>query len=428
MKRFVTGLIMLFLFVVPALAGDPTIKPGETLNLEQCLAIAEANHPELRAGQARTDASGAVIRQNQAALKPSLDASSGFRNSDGDNTTSASVTVSQLLSDGGKTRSAVEAAKFSRDSTAQALYRTEQTVAYDVKEAYFGLLQARWDYDVARETVDVYQEQLDKARAGYEAGTVARSDVTAAEVDLGQARLERTRARSAVEVARATLLNTMGILDAPDDFSIQDMREHSAFSLPFQEAFDRAKSSRPDLKAQELTLRAEKLNVQYQAKGLSPTLSAYGGYDWADGSSSDTDEWEAGLTLSIPLYDGGLTSAKVDEARAKVAGTQADYESLVQEVALEVRTALLNIDEAWENIGTTELTVAQAKENLDLATGRYRVGVGNSLEVSQAAEDYSQAKKDSNQALYDYKLALARLEKAMGADLTGKTGQTREAE
>lgn len=419
---------MLFLLTTPILAETKPIEPGESLTLERCLSIALAHHPDLRAGQARKDASGAVIRQNKAGLRPSLSASSGFNNSGGDNTTSAGVTVTQLISDGGKTSSAIDAARFSLDSTAKTLERARQAVAYDVKEAYFGLLQSQWDHEVARESVEVYREQLDKARAGYEAGTVARSDVTAAEVDLGQAKLDRTRARSAVDVARATLLNSMGILDAPEGFSIQDMRDHKAFSLSFKDAFERAKDSRPDLNAQKLSLRAAEETVRYQAKGLAPTLSAYGGYDWADGDNADRDEWEAGLTLSIPIYDGGLTSAKVDEARADLAATQAGYDSQLQSVALEVRTALLAIEEAWENIGTTELTVGQAKENLDLATGRYRVGVGNSLEVSQAAEDYSESKKDYNRALYDYKLALARLEKAMGTPVAETTGQNGKVE
>lgn len=427
MKKLLSGLIVLLLLAPPTLAAD-RIESGEVLDLERCLAIAMANHPDLRAGQARTDASGAVIRQNEAALKPSLDASSSYRDREGDDTTSASVTVNQLLSDGGKSRAAVRAAEFSRDSSARSLERTGQTVAYDVKDAYFGLLRSRWNHQVARETVEVYQEQLDKARASYDAGTVARSDVTAAEVDLGQARLDMTRTRSAVSVARATLLNTMGVLDAPSDFTIEDMRDHEAFSLSFEEAFNRAKDRRPDLKAQEFSLRAAEETIRYRAKGLNPELSAYGGYDWADGNGSDEDKWEAGVTLSIPLYDGGLTSARTDEARADLAQTQAEYDALLQQVALEVRTALLDIDEAWENIATTELTVRQARENLDLATGRYRVGVGNPLEVSQAAEKYSQAKKDYNEALYDYKLALAGLEKAMGTPVTTTTGQNGKAE
>lgn len=427
MKLFATGFIVLIL-ATSALAGTQTIEPGEILNLERCLAIAGVGHPELRAAQARTDASGALIRENEAGLNPSLEASSSFRDRDGEDTTSTSLTVKQLISDGGKTRSSVKASGYSRDSTAQTLERTRQTVAYNVKNAYFGLLRARWDYEVARETVDVYREQLEKAQAGYEAGTVARSDVTAAEVDLGQARLERTRTRSAVGVARATLLNVMGVLAAPDDFSIEDMRDYVEFSLSFDDAFSTAKSNRPDLKSREFSLRAAEETVRYRAKALNPELSAYGGYDWTDGSDSNTDEWEAGLTLSIPIYDGGLTSAKTDQARADLAETRADNDALIQQVALEVRTALLNIDEAWENIGTTELTVRQATENLELATGRYRVGVGNSLEVSQAAEDSSQAKKDYNQALYDYKLALALLEKAMGTPVAETTGQTGEAE
>lgn len=427
MNRFVTMLLFFFLAGPALAAGTGPIGPGETLTLDRCLEIAVAFHPDLRGDQARVDSSKAQIGQNAAALRPSVDISSSFRTTGGEDRTSAGLTVSQLLTDGGRTGSAIRAAEFNRDSTVHTLERTRQTVAYDVKEAYFRLLQARWDAEVAQETVDVYQEQLDKARASYEAGTVARSDVTAAEVDLGQAKLERTRARAAVNVARATLLNAMGLLDAPSDVAVEDMRDYQAFALSFDEAFARAQTDRPDLKALQASINSDKQSVRYQTKGLNPELSVYGGYDWADGSSAGTDEWQAGLTLSIPVYDGGLTSAKVDQARADLGATQAEYDSRLQLVALEVKTALLNIDEAWENIGTTELTVRQARENLDLATGRYRVGVGSPLEVSQAAEKYSQSQKDYNRALYDYRLALAGLEKAMGTSvaLTVRAGEAK---
>ncbi len=422
MNKFATTLCLLFLLAGTAMGTTAPIGPGETLDLQRCLEIAATFHPDLRGDQARVTASKARIGQNEAALKPSVNASSSFHRADGDDNTSAGITVSRLLTDGGKTNAAIRASQFSRDGTIHSLERTGQTVAYDVKEAYYGLLQAQWNAEVAGETIDVYREQLAKARAGYEAGTVARSDVTAAEVDLGQSKLERTRARSAVNVARATLLNAMGLLDGPADFSIEDIRDHDLFSLRFDEAFKRARTERPDLKALESAIRSDEETIRHQAKGLNPELSVYGGYDWADGDTSDKDEWEAGLTLSLPLYDGGLTSARLDEARADLTATQAEYDSRLQLVALEVKTALLDIEEAWENISITELTVRQAKENLDLATGRYRVGVGSPLEVSQAAEDYSESKKDYNQALYDYKLALAGLEKAMGTSVVETEG------
>ena len=87
---------------------------------------------------------------------------------------------------------------------------------------------------------------------------------------------------------------------------------------------------------------------------------------------------------------------------------------------------MLDIEEARENLKLTELLVRQARENLELATGRYRVGVGNSLEVSQAAENYSQAQKTRYNAIYQYHQASASLEAAMGRDLAPWTTEDKK--
>ena len=427
MKGFAALLLLLSFFAGSAKATTP-IEPGALLDLETCLAIALANHPDLRSGEARSDGAEALVRQKESALKPAVELSSSFKEQEGGNNTTAGATVRQLLADGGRAKAILLATQYGRDGKGQDLERTRQTVVYDVKEAYFGLLKARKNYLVALETTEVYREQLDKAKVSYETGTVARSDVTAAQVDLSQAELDVIKTRSAREIARAELEKKLGLLDVPDDYDIVEIQDDREASLSFEEAFARARDFRPDLKSLELSLREGEETIRYQGLGLNPQLSAYGGYDWNDSDSGgDNGQWEVGLSLAIPLYDGGLVAAKTDEARASLAEKEADYDSLLQRVALEIRTALLEIDKARQNIVATEMIVLQARDNLDLSLGRYAVGVGQHLEVSQATEDYSEARKDANAALYDYSLALASLEKALGAEIERAEEKTKEA-
>ena len=127
--------------------------------------------------------------------------------------------------------------------------------------------------------------------------------------------------------------------------------------------------------------------------------------------------FRSGISLEFPLYDGGLTKAKVRQARGELEKSQANLESLRQDVVLEVEQAYSELRNSEEAIGAAEKIVEQAKENLDLANGRYEVGVGSPVEVTDATENYMDAQKDYYGSLYDYRLALAALEKAIGGAL-----------
>lgn len=114
------------------------------------------------------------------------------------------------------------------------------------------------------------------------------------------------------------------------------------------------------------------------------------------------------------LYDGGATAARTEASRADLEITRASQEEQRNSVRLEVETALLDLETAQEQVRNAETALGQAEENLGLAQGRYRVGVGTSLEVTDAAEKYSSARKALVQARYDRQVAAAALVKALG--------------
>ena len=137
---------------------------------------------------------------------------------------------------------------------------------------------------------------------------------------------------------------------------------------------------RQDYKAANRRTLAGKAEVRSAARASSPSLSLRGGYS-AGGEeiSSLSSEWNVGLSLNVPVVDGGAASARTDIARAQVRSLEAAREALRQNILLEVRKAVLNIRNARERIRIAGLTVAQAEENYSLAEGRYRTGVGDSL-------------------------------------------------
>lgn len=412
MILYLSLLFVTALLVAPARAA----LPDDTLTLERCLEIALSANPDLAAEEASLRGAEAVVDQKRAPLRPSLSLSSTHKQSEGSDNTSAELAVSQLVSDGGRSELALRSALLDRDETRDGVVRRRQQLVYDVKAAYYDVLKALWNLDAAEETRELNEKQLRQAQAAYEAGVAPKSDVTAARVDLGQARLDATKAASALALSRSALGKTLGT-ELPPLFSVVEPEIAPPPSREEDEALERALSLRPDLRAKAKALRAAELNVTYAARERSAQLSTSGGYGWSDG---DDGQWQMSLRLSVPLADGGLVSARTAEARAALDRARAQEASLRQTVIHEVRQALLSLREAEENLATTELNLDQAQENLDLAQGRYGVGVGSSLEVSQAAEAFTRARKNRNDALFDYHLALADLERATGSSVTAE--------
>jgi outer membrane protein TolC len=126
------------------------------------------------------------------------------------------------------------------------------------------------------------------------------------------------------------------------------------------------------------------------------------------------NSWNAGVTLSAPLYEGGLTRGRVGEALANQRSLEARRDLLRQALLLEVHQAYADLEGASARIIVMESSLKTARESLELAEGRYGAGVGPSIEVTDAQVAAVKAETDYVQALYDYQLAVARLFKAMG--------------
>jgi outer membrane protein TolC len=184
--------------------------------------------------------------------------------------------------------------------------------------------------------------------------------------------------------------------------------------MTFKDALDRAYTGRPDLKSIEARKMATERSIDLAKKGYYPVLTGNASYS-RSGEGFPLDEgWSIGAAVTFPVFNGFLTRSQVEEAKANLDIINANEETLRQSVFLEVQQAYLNLTEAGDRIVTAELTVQQATENFEIATGRYAAGVGNPIEVTDAEVNLINAKTTHIQALYDYKIARASLEMAMG--------------
>jgi outer membrane protein len=436
MRRLIYLLLLLILTPHPS-AAQETIKEGEVLNIDRCIEIAIIKHPNISAQKGAILASRSRVGEAESNYYPQIGASAGYSRihsitnnsgavSTGINGTSSGsfggsfdqysggFTLSQNIYDFGRTSTQVNIQKLNLNSSSSDLETVTEQIIFNVKQAYYGLLQAQRNSIVAAETVKQFQQHLEQAQGFYEVGTKPKFDVTKAEVDLSNSKLSLIKAENAVKVARVTLNNALGVPDAPE-YSIEDNLSFQKYPVTFEAAIDQAYKNRPDLQSTVAKRMAAEKTVDRAKRDYLPFLTGNAGYSVGGNRISSLDEgWNVGVAMSFPVFNGFITKNQIEEAKGNLDTARANEDALKQGILLDVQQAYLNLNVAEDSIATTELTVKQATENFDIANGRYAAGVGNPIEVTDAEVLLSNAKTANIQALYDYKIARASLEKAMG--------------
>jgi outer membrane protein len=422
MKKIIFTFI--FAFLPAMLFAGQTIVPGETLDLDKCLSIAITNHPDIIASQSNYEASRSRVGQAKSAYMPQVSGTAEYSKYDQDTSYdidqsgpfdkyNTGFNLDLMLYDFGRTSSEVGVRKRESDSYSALFIDTKSQVILGVKKAYYGLLQAKDTLDARSSTVAKFGQHLDQAKKLYEVGFKPRIDVTKAEVDLGQARLDLIKARNTYLSNRLVLANAMGIASTPD-FEIDSSPKFIDISIDEEAALERAYQNRPDLKSAMAKVEAAEMNVKLANAGHYPLLTGAAGYGWNGDDFPLKNEWNAGASLTIPIFTGFNVKYSVEEARANQKSQMAAVESIRQGIRLDVTQAILSITEVRKQIDVARETLAYAKQNRELAEGRYAERVGNAIEVTDAITSETNAATSYASALYEYRVAVANLEKAMG--------------
>jgi TolC family type I secretion outer membrane protein len=429
MQRVIALILLLMFISISDVGADEIIKKGETLSLQRCIEISLQRQPDILASASTVDANRSRVGQAQANYYPQINLSSGYsrisplsgaaragstRTSSGNyDQYSNSASLSQNIYDFGRTSTQIKIRDLNLDSSRSDLENVSEQTVLNVKQAYYGVLAAIRNAAVAAESVKQFQLHLEQAKGFFEAGTKPKFDVTKAQVELGNAKLNLITAENSLKISRVVLNNTMGVPDAPE-YEIEDNLNFIKYEIPFDKALKTAYANRPDLKSLILQRQAAESSIELAVKDYYPSLSGNASYNWSGEKFPLDHGWTAGATLSFPLFSGFLTKYQVEESKANLNVIRANEETLRQGVLLDIQQAYLNLQQAEEKIGVAELNVKQAEENLEIANGRYSAGVGNPIELTDAEVSLINAKTAYNQALYDHKVALANLEKAMG--------------
>ena len=418
------------------------------LSMVDALNIALAQNGTILKAKNDLEASYGVVVQTRAIVLPtaqfsaqyeavqntSIDAPAGGGFQLGqDQTWTAQVRVVQSIYQGGQLLSALRSARLQKD---QAMLQYQTVIADTLlatRVAYYDTLVATQQIVVNEASVDLLTKELVDQQHRYDAGTVPRFNVLRAEVAVANARPPLIHARNDYRIAKNALSNLLGY-NLPNEvwddvpLNLTGLLDDAPYQVDLPLAIQQALKDRTELGALQKAEALSQEGVVNANAGYKPTLQIFGGY--GDRNSEFTSDlsvqrygWFAGAQASWDLFDGMLTRGRVMQAKALREKSQTDLADRGRQIELEVRTSYSSFVEAREVLDSQEKVQEEAEESLRLAKARADAGTGTQLDVLDAETSLTQARTTKVQALHDYDVARARLQRAIGQEMVQNAGK-----
>jgi len=377
--------------------------------------------PAITAGYAydRSNRQPAMVDPGNPLMPPMYAGEKEFRR--------AEIKVMMTIWDFGRSLGIYNQANLGRDIANLVYRRTRQQVIFQVVNAYFNVLRAQRGKVIAQESLNQAREHLKTAESFERYGVVDRNDVLRARVQVAEVRQMLIKAKNAMELATSSLNSFLGVNVNFPTTVIEDTRI-IPFSFSLKACLQLAIEHRSEFKVVQKAIGIEEEAIRATRAGHLPRIYVAGGYNWndddyqkfADSSGSLHDDNISGeIGIQIDLFSGGRTMAEVRKAKKKLTRAQEKAKEVCDGISLQVKAAFLAIQEAKDRIGVAREAVAQAEENLRLINNKYRENVVISTDVVDAETLLTRNKQNYYNALYDYIVAIAQLENAVGKKVIG---------
>ena len=424
--------LLILVFGVATMAQGQGARPQALkLSLKDAEAMALRNHPLVLQATFEARAAEQVVREQKSAYFPTLAGNltgaaggppSNSRISAGVlqdsrvfNRQADGLALTQLITDFGRTSNLVASSRFGAQAASESAQQTEQDVLLDVNRAYFGVLRAEAVLKVAQETVKARQILANQIATLEQNKLRSLLDVSFAEVDLAKAQLLLVQAQNDEKASYAELAIALGLASPP----AFDLTEEPMPPAPLPDPSDlivQALQNRPDLSSARFNHEAALRYARAERDLWMPTISAVGVTGLVPvGQVPLADHYEAaGINVHIPVFNGFLYSARHQEANLRAQAADQYTRDLVDRISRDVRTAWLNVVTAYQRIDVTAQLLKQATLSIDLAQGRYKLGLSSIVELSQAQLNLTSAQIDNISAKEDYQIQNAILTYQIG--------------
>ncbi|MBA5864255.1 MAG: hypothetical protein GDA65_16310 [Nitrospira sp. CR1.1] len=403
------GCAMIFESYPTGYATEPS--PGG-YTLSQIVQLALRHNPMMNGAEAVLEQSQSQRVTAGAYLNPTITGSAGRGSIRDPNTgvsiTERTITVEQPLEWLGKRTARQRAADAGVAGALAGVDETKVLVMTEVKGAFFQLLLAQQDAQLARENLKTVEDLVKLVSARVSTREAPKFELVKATVELQKTRKDLARADNALLVARAKL-NTVTGKALGESFAIQGEFETVRSGLDLRVLTDQALDRHPALRRQQKAVEQAEFTIEQERASRMPNVAVIGQYHREAGDESIT----AGLSVPLPLWyrrqgEIGTAMGAHRRAQAERARVQQELEQTITQHFQEVRTAQEQMQVFEQGL------LYQAKEAFDIAQFSFRHGVASLLEVIDAQRVYRQTLLEYAQARADHSIALTRLERAVG--------------
>jgi outer membrane protein len=428
--RFISAILLLFVCCGPATLSAQDAPPLR-LTLKQAEQIALTLHPRISVATLTALAAREATKEVQSPLFPSISASAtGVGTADPNNTRIAAgalnnpliyereadgVTISQLITDFGRTTELARSAKFRTRAEEMNVEATREQILLEVNNAYFSALAAQSVLQVAQQTVQERNLVLQQAQTLATNQLKSSLDVSFAGVDLAQANILLAKATNDVKSSFAVLAALL-TERAPQTFILADVPMPPNITTGAATLIMDALAARPDLARLRYQRDAALEFAKAEGKLLYPTVSAMGSAGVIpNGNAHLADDYAAaGVNLNVPIFTGGLYTARRHEAEYRAKAADEVLRDEEDNIIRDVQLTRLNLDYAFRRIALTQQLLDNASQALELAQARFKGGLSSIIELSQAELNQTSAQISAATARYDYQIQHAALEFQLG--------------
>ena len=425
--------------------------PEGKLTLERSIEIALDNNPEVAATLWDVSVAGAREDQAKAARWPNLAYEgsyfkyfnprplfearyNGERRVFSRQISRGDVLLKLPLFTGGRIINEIKAAELVRLAEENRLSRTRDELVFNVSSTFYGLLSQEKVIDSLKFSLNAMEEQRKKTAAMLEVAKVARVDLLRTEVRLADLQQSLERETNVQDIQKRLLATLLG-LDEKANLKIEGKLTFEKKGFNSEQLVPLALDRRPDYRAARDKVEAQAKRVDVARAGHSPNVNLLGAYSgrgtgvigvFDDRSAKNPtnrgpfydEDANIGVLVTMPLFEGGRISAKVREEWAALAAAQERLRKLNLQVRQEVEVAILDVRSSSERVKATEKAVEQGRESLRIETLKYSLGSGSITDVLDAQSALLQTETTYYRALSDFRTAIARLQLAVGGELS----------
>ena len=408
--------------------------PPARLTLQDAQALALKNHPQIQAAQHEASAANQEVIEARAPYYPAIsgEVTGSAANNQGRvaagalaasrlfNRQADGITVSQLISDFGRTGNLVASSRAQAQASAQNYQASRYDVLLAVNKGYYDVLRAQSLVKVAEQTVAARQLLLDQVTSLAQNKLRSQLDVSFADVNVSQAKLLLIGARNNVQETFAALTRALG----SEQNAAYDLVEEPLPPSPQSNSDDlvaQAIANRPELASLRYSLESARRFEQAEKDLKRPTVGAVavaGVIPYIDQVSTiptPHDYEGAAININIPIFNGHLFAAREEAARYRALAADQRLRDEQEQVTRDVRTAWANAMTAYQRIDVTAQFLRQATLALDLAQGRYNLGLSSIVELTQGQLNVTDAEIENLSAKYDYQSQYATLQYVIGS-------------